>query len=89
MEENKKVEEQKAITEVLIKRGFYDPYDVFCHTPEFYKSDIEEYAYKIHVIKWNTKSTRMSILYVRFNLGRWIIKRASGLKRTKHGEKMR
>jgi len=84
------------IKEVLIKHGFYNPYDVFCHEPEFYESDVEGYAYKIHIIKWNTKSTRMSILYVRWkeeskthDIGRWVIKRASGLKRTRHGEKMR
>lgn len=88
------------VKEVLIKQGFYNPYDVFCHEPEFYDSDIEGYEYKIHIIKWNTKSTRMSILYARWkeekpsfnnghNAGRWAIKRASGLKRTRHGEKMR
>lgn len=88
------------ITEALINRGFYNPYDVFCHAPEFYESDVPGFVYKIHIVKWNTKSTRMSVLYARWKdetpsfknkhtNGRWVIKRASGLKRTPHGEKMR
>jgi len=82
---------KKEITKALQEQRFYNPYDVFTHAPEYYDSDIEGYNYKIEIVHWNTKSTRMTVLYSRWNdkKQKYVFRRASGLKRTCHGEKMR
>lgn len=82
---------KKEIRSALTSKKFYNPYDVFNHEPEFYESDDDKYLYKIHIVKWNTKSTRMTVLYVRWNDKKqsWIFSRKKGLKRTPHNEKMR
>jgi hypothetical protein len=87
--ENK--EQQEKIEEALIKKRFYNPYDVFTHPPEFYPCDDERYVCKIHIVKWNTRSTRMTILYARFDDKKqdWVFSKKMGIKRSPHGEKMR
>ena len=82
---------ENEITEALIKKRFYNPYNVFHHPPEFYKCDDERYVCKIHIVKWNTRSTRMTVLFARFDENRkeWIFSKQTGVKRTPHGEKMR
>lgn len=74
----------------LIKKRFYNPYDVFQHEPEFYSCYDDRYAFKIHCVKWNTRSTRMTVLWARFDEKKgWIFSKKPGLRRSPHGEKMR
>lgn len=82
---------KNEITEALIKKRFYNPYNVFHHAPEFYPCTDERYKYEVHVVKWNTKSARVTILYARYNdkKKQWILHRKKGVPRQKHGEKMR
>jgi hypothetical protein len=84
-------EQIKKVTEALIKKRFYNPYDVFQHPPEYYACDDERYKYKIHLVKWNTRSTRMTVLYARYDdkKNQWVFATKAGLKRNPHGEKMR
>lgn len=85
------MENESEIIQALISRKFYNPYDVFCHAPEFYTSDFDGYSHLIHIVKWNTRSTRMTVLYARFDNKKqsWVFKNSKGLKRNPHGEKMR
>lgn len=78
----------------VIDRGFYNPYDVFNHDPKFYKEpERSRYDYKVHIVKWNTRSTRMVILGAKWNdnKNKFIIStyKMNSIKRTAHGEKMR
>lgn len=78
----------------IIDRGFYNPYDVFHHAPEIYdEPDGYKYQYKVHIIKWNTSSTGMTILGARWDekQDRYILStyKTGSIKRYKHGEKMR
>lgn len=79
------------IIEALKQQRFYNPYDVFTHPPEFYSCEDKRYRCKVEIVKWNTRSTRMTVLYARFDdkKSKWIFSRKTGLKRTPHGEKMR
>lgn len=82
--------DRKEILAALIKNRFYNPHDVFHHPPEFYACPDEKYICKIHLIKWNTKSTRMTVLYCRKDANKgYVFSTKPGLKRTPHGEKMR
>lgn len=84
------VADRESCYKALIEKRFYNPYDVFQHTPEFYSCDDDRYAYKIHIVKWNTRSTRMTVLWARFDEKKgWIFSKKPGLKRTAHGENMR
>ena len=85
------VANRDACLKALIEKRFYNPYDVFQHEPEFYSCDDERYAFKIHIVKWNTRSTRMTVLFARFDEKKnvWIFSKKTGLRRTPHGEKMR
>lgn len=85
------IKEEKAIRKALVEQKFWNPYNVFNHPPEFYLSEDDRYLRKIHIVKWDTRSTRMTVLYARFNdkKSKWIFSRKPGLKRTPHGEKMR
>jgi hypothetical protein len=83
---------KKECLKALIEKRFYNPHDVFNHAPEFYKCEVDErYAYKIHIVKWNTRSTRMTVLWARFNekKNKWVFSRKPGLGRIPHGERMR
>lgn len=82
---------KSVIVAALENQRFYSSYNVFHHYPEFYDPEDERYAAKIHIVKWNTRSTRMTVLYARYNeqLSKWVFARKKGLKRTAHGEKMR
>ncbi len=84
--------EAKLIKE-LEKRGYYNPYDVFNHPPEISKIDDPKYQYKISIMKWNTKSTRLVNLAARYDKTkkRFIIStyKQGSTKRIKHNEKMR
>ncbi len=82
---------KEEIKQALIKKSFYNPYNVFHHEPEFYECEDERYAYKIQIVKWNTRSTRMTVLYARFDDKKheWIFAKKPGQKRMVHGEKMR
>lgn len=83
------IEQKTEIENALEVQKLYNPYSVFTHSPEFYESDINGYECKIHIVKWNTKSTRMSVFYARKNADKWIFRRATGLKRQRHGERIR
>lgn len=82
---------KEEITNALIAKKFYNPHDVFTHAPEFYSCEDERYKYKIHIVHWNTNSTRMTVLYARFNEKKkeWVFSKKMGLRRSPHGEKMR
>lgn len=82
---------KEELIKALEEQRLYNSYDVFSHPPEFYSSEDDRYVCKIHIVKWNTRSTRMTVLYARFNenKNKWIFSRKPGLKRTPHGEKMR
>lgn len=81
----------KEIKVALIEQKLYNPHGVFQHAPEFYPIDDDRYECEVRCIKWNTRSTRMSVYYPRFdeNKDRWVFARKRGQKRTPHGEKMR
>lgn len=81
----------KEIKAALIDQNLYNPYDVFQHSPDFYKSNDERYDCIVECVKWNTRSTRVSVYYARFDKvkNRWVFARSRGQKRTPHGEKMR
>lgn len=77
--------------DALKDKRFYNPYNVFHHAPEFYASDDERYKYEIHIVKWNTRSARVIMLYARYDQKKetWIFSKKRGVRRTAHGEKMR
>ncbi len=79
------------IRQALIDQKYYRPHDVFQNDPEYYPCGDDRYLYKVELYRWNTKSTRMIILYVRFDQTkqRYIFSRKMGVKRISHGEKMR
>ena len=78
----------------IIDRGFYNPHDVFHHAPEIYdEPETSKYQFKVHIVKWNTSSTGMTVLGARWDdkQGKYILStyRTGSVKRYKHGEKMR
>lgn len=82
-----------ALYRALQKRGFYNPYDVFNHSPELYPPADSRYDCMVSIVKWNTSSSQL----VRLN-ARWDSKRekyvlstykTGSVARQKHGEKMR
>jgi hypothetical protein len=89
--EEKESLKRDEVCEALHRKGFYNPYNVFHHAPEFYSCEDERYDYKIHIVKWNTRSTRMTILYARYDNKNkcWVFSKKMGIKRSPHGEKMR
>jgi hypothetical protein len=82
---------QEQIEAALTQQRLYYPGNVFTHPPEYYDSNDDRYVCKIHIVKWNTRSTRMTVLWARLNekKQKWIFARKPGLRRTAHGEKMR
>lgn len=87
-----KIEEKERdeIEEALSAKRFYNPYNVFHHPPEFYECEDNRYKWRIHIVKWNTRSTRMTVLYARKEESKgWVFAKKPGVKRNPHGEKMR
>lgn len=83
-------DQEAEIKKALIEQKFYNPYNVFHHEPDFYSPPDDRYVCKVEIVKWNTRSTRITNLWARKDEKRgWIFSRKPGLKRTPHGEKMR
>ena len=83
---------REKIIKALIKRGLYNPHDVFQHEPEIYPTDNVKYPYQVTCVKWNTRSTRMSVYNARFDekKNKWIFSSTKlGQGRIAHGEQMR
>jgi len=82
------------LQQTVIDRNFYNPHDVFNHQPEYYvEPETSKYKFKIHIYKWNTRSTRVTILGARFDekQSKWVLStyKQNSIKRQAHGEKMR
>lgn len=83
-------EQISEIITALKDQRLYNPYNVFTHSPEYYECEDERYLCEIRIVKWNTKSTRMTVLYARKrDDGKMVFARKTGQKRLPHGEKMR
>lgn len=94
MERNKwQIEEgvKTVMVAALEEQKLYSSYNVFHHYPEFYDPEDDRYAAKVHIVKWNTRSTRMTVLFARYDeiKAKWVFARKKGLRRAAHGEKMR
>lgn len=75
----------------LMDQNFYNPHNVFHHDPDFYSCTDDRYVAQVHIVKWNSRSTRVIELWARKDekTGKWIFARKPGVRRTPHGEKMR
>lgn len=82
---------KKELTAALIEQNLYNPHNVFHHEPEFWPVDDDRYECEVRCVKWNTRSTRISVYYPRWDQKkeRWVFARKRGQARTAHGEKMR
>ena len=80
---------KNEIKQALIEQRFYNPYDVFQHPPEFQECDDNRYAYEVRIVKWNTQSTRITVLHARKEANKWVFAKKKGQKRMKHSEKLR
>ena len=85
---------KEEAVKAVIDRGFYNPYDVFHHEPIVEKEpEGSKYEYKVSIHKWNTNSSKVTIVGVRWDekKGRAVVStyKQGSIKRTPHGESMR
>ena len=85
--------DKEMLIKALYDRGFYIPYDVFNHPPDIFNSQDNKYDYRVEIMKWNTRSSKLVILGARWDnkKGRFIIStyKQGSTKMQSHNEKMR